>query len=105
MRPSILVLEDWIRVFIGLSPRQICCGFICGEDGAGKGGGGAPDMYALWYAGRPVGRMDIEKEGEGLTSLGVATSSGTPTMLRPSLVPGRANGEAVRCGVGGLKLG
>ena len=51
MRPSILVLEDWICVFIGLSPRQVCCGFICGEDGAGEGGGGAPDMYALWDAG------------------------------------------------------
>ena len=105
MRPSILVLEDWIRVFIGLSPRQVCCGFICGEGGAGEGGGGAPNMYALWYAGRLVGRMDIEEEGEGLTSPSVATSSGMPAMPRPSFVPGRANGEAVRCGVWGLKLG
>lgn len=72
MRSSILVLEDWICVFIGLSLRQVCCGFICGEDGAGEGGGGAHDMYALWYAGRLVDRMDIEEEGEGLTSPGVA---------------------------------
>jgi len=99
VRPSILVLEDWIRVFIGLSPRQVCCGFICGEDGAGEGGGGAPDMYALWYAGRLVDRIDIEEEGEGLTSPGVARSSGTPAMLRPSFVAARANGEAVRSGV------
>ena len=98
MRPSILVLADWIRVFIGLSPGQVC-GLICGEDGAGEGGGGAPDMYALWYAATLVGRMDIEEEGEGLTSPGVATSSGTPAMQRPSFVLGRANSEAVRCGV------
>jgi len=104
VRPSILVLEDWIRVFIGLSTRQVRCGFICGEDGAGEGGGGVPDMYALWYAGRLVGRMDIEEEGEGLTSPGVATSSGTPAMPRSSFVPGRANGEAVRSRVWGLKL-
>jgi len=62
-------------------------------------------MYALWYAGRLVGRIEIEEEGEGPTSPGVATSSGTPAMPRPSFVPGRANGEAVRCGVWALKLG
>jgi len=49
--------------------------------------------------------MEIEEEGEGPTSPGVATSSGTPAMPRPSFVPGRANGEAVRCGVWALKLG
>jgi len=92
VRPSILVLEDWIRMFIGLNLRQVCCRFICGEDGAGEGGGGAPDMHALWYTRRLVGRMDIEEEGEGLTSPGVATSSATPTIPRPSFVPGRANG-------------
>lgn len=40
----------------------------------------------------------MEDSGDGPRSPGVAASSGTPAMLRPSLVPGRANGDPVRCG-------